>query len=386
MKILYVLSTGPLYGDNIALLSILPLLKDRGIKALIIVPDESDSYYEFKRLGYLCIGYKYAYSNITPSRYLIGALFFKFKSIIGDYIKKRYIEYFEILRQVKKFNPDIIHTNCSFINMGVRLAKDINIPHIMHIREYGVLDARISHFPNEWLFGMKCKRFGYNITITKDIQKYFKLKDSNTKFIYDGVFSIKSPYKLIENKEKYFLYVGRLCEQKGVLEAISTFKKFHDIQSDYKLLIAGTGPSNYTNEIIKCIENLNLVDCVELLGYRKDAKVLMQTATALLVPSYFEAFGFITAEALFNGCPVIGRLTAGTEEQYKNIRNIKSSQRMFYTYLCDDEMLQAMQDISSEKITNHTMLQYHNKVYELYSAEKSSSCVYDFYQDIINNR
>lgn len=39
---------------------------------------------------------------------------------------------------------------------------------------------------------------------------------------------------------------------------------------------------------------------------------------ALIVPSPFEAFGLITAEAMFNKCLVIGRDTAGTKEQFDN--------------------------------------------------------------------
>lgn len=44
----------------------------------------------------------------------------------------------------------------------------------------------------------------------------------------------------------------------------------------------------------------------------------MNRATALIVPSPFEAFGLITAEAMFNKCLVIGKDTAGTKEQFDN--------------------------------------------------------------------
>ena len=44
----------------------------------------------------------------------------------------------------------------------------------------------------------------------------------------------------------------------------------------------------------------------------------MRKAKALIVPSFFEGFGFITAEAMANGCLVIGRDTAGTKEQFDN--------------------------------------------------------------------
>ena len=44
----------------------------------------------------------------------------------------------------------------------------------------------------------------------------------------------------------------------------------------------------------------------------------MSKALALFVPSSFEGFGFITVEAMFCGCLVIGRNTGGTKEQFDN--------------------------------------------------------------------
>ena len=41
----------------------------------------------------------------------------------------------------------------------------------------------------------------------------------------------------------------------------------------------------------------------------------MRKAKCCVGPSHFEGFGFITAEAMLNGCLVIGRNTSGTKEQ-----------------------------------------------------------------------
>jgi len=47
---------------------------------------------------------------------------------------------------------------------------------------------------------------------------------------------------------------------------------------------------------------------------RDDVYAIMSRATALIVPSHFEGFGRITAEAMFNGCLVAGYNSAGTRE------------------------------------------------------------------------
>ena len=53
---------------------------------------------------------------------------------------------------------------------------------------------------------------------------------------------------------------------------------------------------------------------------------LMNRASALIVPSPFEAFGLITAEAMFNKCLVIGKDTAGTKEQFDNGQKIQNKE------------------------------------------------------------
>ena len=57
-----------------------------------------------------------------------------------------------------------------------------------------------------------------------------------------------------------------------------------------------------------------MCDNVKFLGIRKDIYSLMKNAMALVVSSPSEGFGFITVEAMLNGCLVIGRNTAGTKE------------------------------------------------------------------------
>lgn len=100
---------------------------------------------------------------------------------------------------------------------------------------------------------------------------------------------------------------------------------------EFKLLIAGNQNTHpmYTRKCMKYISENKLSQFVEFLGQRSDVYDLMQQATALIVPSNFEAFGFITAEAMFNKCLVIGRNTAGTKEQFDNIELLLKSKYVF---------------------------------------------------------
>lgn len=388
MRVVYILPTGPLYGDNIALRTILPHLVKCGVEPLIVTRTDSDSLRAFKEMGYPCIVHDWYYST-KRTQPLWRATMRQIHRWEEQHIRLRNSEYRRILSEVRAFAPDLIHTNCSFTDLGVRLADDLHLPHVMHIREYGQPDSS-SHYPTDAIFGRSCqKKNRYNITITRDIQSYLHLPQACSRPIYDGVFQPEQSYRLLEQKQPYFLYVGRIEEKKGVHLVIDAFARFSrrmatTPMANYRLLIAGSGTDEaYHSSLMQQITSAGLNDKVQMLGYRTDVQQLMQEATALLVPSQFEAFGFISAEALFQGCPVIGRNVAGTKEQYENVADIPVQTPMFYPFSTIEECAEAMLSAAQAHPTHDDMQLLHDRVASLYPAEQSAQQVYAYYQDIL---
>ncbi|MDA8745626.1 glycosyltransferase [Rubripirellula amarantea] len=98
----------------------------------------------------------------------------------------------------------------------------------------------------------------------------------------------------------FFLYVGRLSEEKGVNSLLETWQK-HRIQE--RLIIAGEGPLE-TDVRHACDNNAN----IEFVGRQSSAEVqrLMSAATATIVPSVcYETFGLVAAESFAVGTPVL---------------------------------------------------------------------------------
>ena len=73
------------------------------------------------------------------------------KSVVHNYAKH------ELSLIVNKFKPDIIHTNIGPISIGYEVARQKNIPHIWHLREYQKLDFNINYFPTFNCFKRKLK-------------------------------------------------------------------------------------------------------------------------------------------------------------------------------------------------------------------------------------
>ena len=106
----------------------------------------------------------------------------------------------------------------------------------------------------------------------------------------------------------------------------------------------------------------------------------MKNATALLVGSYFEGFGRMTAEASFDGCIVIGKNSGGTREII--------SQTGGFLYNTQEEMLAFMEDVA-----NFTEEKYYSiakkaqqVAQNLFSIENYTEKIYSIYTKILKLR
>jgi len=110
------------------------------------------------------------------------------------------------------------------------------------------------------------------------------------------------------NIPQHFIFVGRLdIAQKGcdlLIQAVIVAKKvLQDAMP--KVLIVGDGPDE--PEIKRLISANNLVDSFVFMGrvIGTEKYQLMADAYAVLMPSRFETFGMVAAEAQASGAPVI---------------------------------------------------------------------------------
>ena len=136
----------------------------------------------------------------------------------------------------------------------------------------------------------------------KHIEADSKYAEKST-FLYNF-----TPEKQVDllNKQDYFLYLGRISEEKGIptlLEAMAKLPHIH-------LKIAGTGP------LLQQFEDRNMAN-VEFLGF-KEGKVLaklIREARFVVVPSeWYENNPLSVIEPMMSGTPVIGSQIGGIPE------------------------------------------------------------------------
>lgn len=114
----------------------------------------------------------------------------------------------------------------------------------------------------------------------------------------------------------YFLYIGRLSEEKGITTLIDAWEL---LQGAVPLKIIGTGPEE---PILR--ERAKSIPGVEFLGYQTGAawEAALQGSKALIVPSiWYENMPYVVLEALSRGKPVLATRLGGVPERINEGEN-----------------------------------------------------------------
>ena len=379
MKVLYITNSVGMGGASVAILNILSILTNYGVEPFVLYPKPGAF---SKCLDELCIRNAsignpmeiYPY-NLNIKDYL------KFPYRILRLIHKRDNAFKKLCYYIDLFKPDIIHTNVGPIHIGYEASKKYGLPHVWHIREYQIEDFGMYPFPSVRLFKKKLHDSNnHNIAITKEIFNHFSLNKDKDRVIYDGVINKYERPAINSNKKNYILFVGRLEDAKGIKTLINDFILYRKNGGRKDLLIAGTGNEEYVREC-KLLIPRNLEKVVQFLGQRNDVFDLMYNASLLVVASRNEGFGFITAEAMFNGTIVVGRNTGGTKEQFDNGLELYGDE-IAYRYTTDDELVSLLLKLEV-KPDDSKLIKAQETVCELYDVEIQSLKVLALYKNIL---
>ena len=313
MRILSITSDPGAGGSSKSLLNLVEGLSALGHDVMIMLPSKG---YLSDRLDAMGIKYtinRFISLNVWPPVYnLVDAWHFPKRVLI--------LWLFNLLgarnlgRIIKQWTPDIIHSNNSLISIGYKASKKFNRKHIWHIREYGDKDFGFRFYPSN-RYRSEILKHTPAICITHDLFTEYNIANTG-QVIYNGVLSEnETEYNAV--KEDYFLYVGRITDGKGVTDLIQSFASYYNNGGRYKLVLVGNYDEKYHERLWTISRQAGIQsELINFIGHSDNVKDYMTKAQALIVPSKYEAFGRITAEAMFYGCLVLGRNTGGTKEQF----------------------------------------------------------------------
>lgn len=300
----------------------------------IIAPYRIDFFNFLSRAGIMEICLKWKNLKDQTFDYAEIEKQFHFKPV---YLKGGLIKsFFIILNKLKDFEPDIVFVSeCGFIAiLAVLFRKMFNKDYIiisMIDDSYDMLVGN-NQFSKKHAIAEKCliPQFDNVITVEPRVSSFFQQRygkgvyfpiivdEHKARQRYERVLPISEKY--VEQFElvgkKILLFVGRLVELKNLQRTIPAFQKIED--PDLRFVIVGNG--SYENELktaAKCDSRIIFAGRYE----GDELYAWYNVAHYLILPSFREAFGAVTNEALLAGCKAIVSNRAGSSCLIKENNN-----------------------------------------------------------------
>lgn len=396
MRVLYILSSTEIRGGATkSFLAMADSVEAAGHQVAVVVPDEKGVTSSLKSRGWDVLVVPYMFATLPYLSWsLRDMIAFLPRLVMAKALNRKARKTVEAFAE--KWQPDIVHDNTSVTDLGHYVGKKLNIPHLIHIREYGWRDF---HRINPGLRRRMTAANAYVATITADLASFRGkgLKDSHLRVIYNGVVGDRvSGY--ISHKEPFFLYAGRIRTAKGVNDLISAYISYASAalssgKTFLGLKLAGAYDADrFYNEMKTRIREASLTQYVEWLGEIEDISSFFSIAAATVIPSRSEGFGRVMPEAMAAGSLCVVRDEGGLAEQLENGRQ-ECGRDIAYGFHTIEELTAIMTDIS-DSYYNYTGGIYEDGLFfrmisdarkvvsHLYSYEANARGILEYYSEI----
>ena len=307
-KILYISNEDrAIGGSSLSLLAMLQALKG-DVDPVILFRADGPAAERFRGEGYECIviPFNRATFHATGLKRLVRFL----PHLIADTLVQG-----RCIRRACRIFKGIsaVHSNSGTVDIGLKIARRLGVPHIWHIREY--MDLGLHNRPflgwNHWK--SEIAESDCVIAISQGLFDHLGLQGHKNAICLPDAVCAASDAVLIEEKDPYVVFVsGIVSEIKRPDEAVR--------------ILAAANPGNCQLKIVGLIENgmrarletlaerLGMQEKIEFIPFVQDIRPLLSKASAALICTEYEGMGRVAVEAMFYGCPVIARNSGGSRD------------------------------------------------------------------------
>jgi glycosyltransferase involved in cell wall biosynthesis len=376
MKILFITHGADMMGANRCLLDLMESLASHGVISTVLLPADGAFRNALDERGITSIISSFnriAYTRYISKGYWVGS----------SMVKKNKDLLVEIKSKLQGLSFDMIYSNTSIIDIGALLARELNLPHVWHIREFGEKDYDLSFVYGRKYFNSLANEAAAIISMSKAIDDEVLQQVQSPKYVlHDGIITRErlasiTPRQAAANKDFTFLIIGLLHPTKGQFTAL---KAFHNLlksgQQNIRLIIAGEGRRLYTRQMKAYIKRHKLEHYVEMPGYVKNPFEVHKRADALLMCSRSEGMGRVTLEAMICGNPVIGYNGGATPELIVNGKD-------GIIYNSPDDLVMAMKTLANDPEKSFQMGKAgRTKIEQSYTLEEYGVKIYNILRSI----
>ena len=315
MRILFISNYSDLYGANRSMLTIIEHFKKKGDEVALILPKHGNIEEALmqKNIKYVVI------SCFTQLYYYKPQLKYLALPFLAMHT---YFQLSKIEKYVCSFEPDLIYSNTSAENLGIKIAKKNGIKHISHIREFMDLDHDA-----RFVYGRKKKKDYINqsdgvIYVSNSVANYVNMGEPLKEWqrvIYNGVDTVDWEYSDKSIPEELNLgVVGIFDPEKGQDVAIGMMPSILMCYPKAKLHVWGDKEGKYKKRLYSMVNQMELEENVIFHGFEKNPNIIYKDMDILMMCSRSEGFGRVTVEAMQRAIPVLGYKSGGTSELVKD--------------------------------------------------------------------
>lgn len=288
--------------------------------------------------------------------------------------------------QIIRYNKiDIVHIGGAVISLGQKAARNNACKLVWHIREFVQEDHNLEFFPwaNQY---EKMRDADMLICVSDAVKKKMSTVCPNTDMvtIHNGIdTSLFFPAELSHKTRipARLMFASGIVESKGVfvvVEAISKVSKRFPVKLD---IYGNASPENLSKFADVCSEN-GLESIIEYKGLTQSIANEYRHHDIQIVASQCEAFGRVTAEAMFCRCLVVGADSGGTSELLGEGRGVlfkagdsDSLAKALIKAIENDEESEVIRDRAYEYACNNLMLDdYVNRIESVYLELLDKEC------------
>lgn len=385
-KICFFAHNNSLTGANKSMLDLIENLKKNDADYLftVIVPKGGIIEEELKKRN---INYK-VITSFNLSYHMNGNLYFeKMKVLIKRMLNL--VSHFRIKKFFLRNHFDIVHLNSLLTFEGAKIANELSIPYVWHIREFLQDDHCLSLYNLKemiWLL-KRCENcIGISEAITIKYIKKYNLK--NVIRVYNGLSIEKCKFERFQINEKKvdISIIGRISASKGQLTVLYAYIRLLELSIENlgKLYIIGSPGSDnfnkiYDKQLRKIVKEKKIEDKVIFVPHTDDVLEYRKKTDITIVSSVCEAFGRVTIEGMLAQQVVIASDSGANTELISNNNNGLLFQ------LNNEHDLADKIELSIINIAKRELLQKNGYQYAIdnFSIERTANNVNKIYRNIL---
>lgn len=180
----------------------------------------------------------------------------------------------------------------------------------------------------------------------------------------------------LHDRTPMLLFVGRLDEQKGIVELVSKADELLSKLPQHHLVLVGDGP--LSARVRELAESSKFEQRIHIVGWQPNPIAWMARSQMLLLPARYEGMANVLLEAMAVGRPVVAFGVEGTAELFsdESLRQFQLSPAGDYTVFlkqvvrlaCDFELAQRCGISNRLQIVDHFQLERQLATYEKFYA------------------